>query len=228
VFNPNGNTVLAAGGVGGRRLLQDSSAALASAPAAAAGCLTVSQIIQKSANLTVLRSLLPLLPAELRSYLNRAAGSQFTLFAPSDAAFRSAANQVPDFAVVLDPQFLLGAARSASKLDARALSSLFAYHLIPGVAATAAQLQDGQALPTALKGKSLRVSTASGVQIQAVGSAAAVTQPDIQACRGVVHIIDEVLLPISLQGVMGTSEGMAPAMAPQGAAYAQQQQAGGA
>ena len=83
-------------------------------------------------NLSVLRSLLPLLPADLRAYLTRAAGSQFTIFAPSDAAWQSAVNQIPDFAVVLDPSLLLNAARGAlgnGQPDARALTALFAYHV---------------------------------------------------------------------------------------------------
>ena len=106
-----------------------------------------------------------------------------------------------------------------------------AAQIVPNVAATSSQLQNGQVLPTALKGASLRVSIAqpgaasasssaaagapsaaasTGVEIKGVGSTAAVTQPDIQACRGVVHIIDSVLLPVSLQGIMA---GGAPAQA---------------
>ena len=207
--------------------------AAAPAPSAAAGCRTVAQIIQQTPNLSVLRSLLPLLPADLRAYLTRAAGSQFTIFAPSDAAWQLAVIQIPDFAVVLDPSLLLNAARGAlgnGQPDARALTALFAYHIVPNVAATSQQLQNGQVLPTALKGASLRVSIAqpgaasasssmagapaaaasTGVEIKGVGSTAAVTQPDIQACRGVVHIIDSVLLPVSLQGIMS---GGAPAQA---------------
>ena len=182
--------------------------AFAPAPSAAAGCLTVEQIIQQTPNLSVLRSLLPLLPAELKRYLTREAGSQFTLFAPNDQAFRDAVNNIPDFAVVLDPSILPSLVRG--KVDVRALTALLAYDIVPNATVTAAQLRDGQVLQTALKGANLRVSIkqaaagasgASGVDIKGIGSTAAVVQPDIQACRGIVHIVDSVLLPISLQNL---------------------------
>ena len=222
--------------------------AAAPSGAAAGNCRTVAQIIQQTPNLSVLRSLLPLLPADLRQYLNNAAGSQFTLFAPSDKAFQDAVQNIPDFAVVLDPRMLGGVVKNVlgnGQPDVRALSALFAYHLVPNVAATSSQLKDGQVLQTALKGANLKVSinqqgasassassavasapasaASSGVDIKGVGSTAAVTQPDIQACRGVVHVVDSVLLPISLEGVMAGAPSQAASMQQQRQGYQQQQ-----
>ena len=224
-----------------------SGSAAAPSGAAAGSCRTVAQIIQATPNLSVLRSLLPLLPADLRQYLNNAAGSQFTLFAPSDKAFQDAVQNIPDFAIVLDPRMLSGVAKSAlgqGQPDVRALSALFAYHVVPNVAATSSQLKDGQVLPTALKGANLRVSinqagmassssalaaapssaASSGVDIKGAGSTAAVTQADIQACRGVVHVVDSVLLPISLDSVMAGAPSQAASMQRQRQGSQQQQQ----
>jgi uncharacterized surface protein with fasciclin (FAS1) repeats len=245
-----------------------SGSAAAPSGAAAGSCRTVAQIIQATPNLSVLRSLLPLLPADLRQYLNNAAGSQFTLFAPSDKAFQDAVQNIPDFAIVLDPRMLSGVAKSAlgqGQPDVRALSALFAYHVVPNVAATSSQLKDGQVLPTALKGANLRVSinqagmassssalaaapssaassgaassssssavaaatssaASSGVDIKGIGSTAAVTQADIQACRGVVHVVDSVLLPISLDSVMAGAPSQAASMQRQRQGSQQQQQ----
>jgi hypothetical protein len=54
--------------------------------------LRVAQIIQSAPSLTVLRTLLTLLPDSLVASLSKQAGggNGFTLFAPSDAAFRCA------------------------------------------------------------------------------------------------------------------------------------------
>ena len=85
--------------------------------------------------------------------------------------------------------------------NATALTALISYHLIPGAALTAAQLQNGQQLKTALGGSipPLKVTkSADGVLIQAVGSEAAVVRADIRTCRGVIHIIDTVLIPVQL------------------------------
>lgn len=68
---------------------------------------------------------------------------------------------------------------------------------MPGVAATAGSLKDGQKLKTALKGGELSVEkTGAAVTIVGAGSKADVIKADVPVCHGVVHVIDEVLLPI--------------------------------
>jgi hypothetical protein len=85
-------------------------------------------------------------------------------------------------------------------------ASLLSYTIVPGVAARSADLVDSQILGTALRGAApLRVlkepaSVGGGVLLLGAGSEAAVTQPDIAACTGVVHVIDGLLLPIALPG----------------------------
>jgi hypothetical protein len=97
-----------------------------------------------------------------------------------------------------------------AKLNATQIfTSLLSYHIVPGVAARSSDLADGQNLSTALRGVSLRVlkepARAGGggggrLLVMGVGSEAAVTQADVRACTGVVHIIDGLLLPITLPG----------------------------
>lgn len=71
------------------------------------------------------------------------------------------------------------------------------YHVVPGVAAKAATLSDGQKLPTLRKGANHTVvlGGGGGVSIVGVSSRANVVQADVPACKSVVHVIDTVLLP---------------------------------
>ena len=65
----------------------------------------------------------------------------------------------------------------------------------------AADLTNGQELTTALTAKAgpLRVEkNANGVTIVARGSSAHVVKADIGECAAVVHVVDEVLLPMSM------------------------------
>jgi len=76
---------------------------------------------------------------------------------------------------------------------------LLSYHVVPGQALEAADLTDGMKLDTLLgeSGDPLTVSIEDdGVEIEAVGSTATVLVPDVAAGQAVVHVIDEVLLPV--------------------------------
>ncbi len=82
-----------------------------------------------------------------------------------------------------------------------AITALLSYHIIPGAAATASSLSDGQQLKTALGGPVpplMVTKSADGVLIKGVGSEAGVVQPDIKVCRGIAHVIDTVLIPIKV------------------------------
>jgi uncharacterized surface protein with fasciclin (FAS1) repeats len=79
------------------------------------------------------------------------------------------------------------------------LPNRLSYHVVPGVAATAGSLKDGQKLMTALKGGELTdgvEKSGAGVTIIGAGSKARVIKADVPVCHGVVHVVDEVLLPI--------------------------------
>jgi uncharacterized surface protein with fasciclin (FAS1) repeats len=97
----------------------------------------------------------------------------YTVFAPSDEAFKA----VP--AKTLD---------ELSK-DKELLKSVLSYHVLPGNVA-AAEVKNGTA--KTVQGASVALSRAgSFVTVED----AVVTQPDVKASNGVVHVIDRVLMP---------------------------------
>ena len=100
---------------------------------------------------------------------------QYTIFAPTDAAFK----RLP--AGSLDALFK----------DARTLKPFLCNHMMRGVKA-ANDILPGELTP--LEGKSLRASLqGSAVLINGVQ----LVQSDIRATNGVIHAIDEVLVPLN-------------------------------
>ncbi|MGB3543231.1 fasciclin domain-containing protein [Rubrivirga sp.] len=100
----------------------------------------------------------------------------FTVFAPTNDAF----DEVPDetLASLLQPQ------------NQAQLQGLLTFHVVPGRLA-AADLSDGQTLTT-VNGADLEVQIRGGVVM--IGDAV-VRQADVFASNGVVHVIDDVLMP---------------------------------
>jgi transforming growth factor-beta-induced protein len=111
--------------------------------------------------------------AELAATLQTA--GPFTVFAPTDAAFAKLDEGVLDI-LIANPD---------------ALAEVLKYHVVSGKK-MAADLSTG-AIQTLLTGKSVNVTVAAG-KVSLNGSAS-VTMADVDATNGVVHIIDEVLLP---------------------------------
>jgi transforming growth factor-beta-induced protein len=99
----------------------------------------------------------------------------YTVFAPSNEAFAKLAPGVVDLLI----------ANPAS------LAEVLKYHVVSGKVLSS-DLKNGT-VPTLLTGKSITV-TVSGMGVKLNGSSN-VTNADEQATNGVVHIIDEVLLP---------------------------------
>jgi uncharacterized surface protein with fasciclin (FAS1) repeats len=99
----------------------------------------------------------------------------FTVFAPTNDAFASIQSTVD---TLLKP---------ANKKE---LAKILSYHVVPG-ATKAADLTDGQELTT-VQGKKLKVAI-DGDAVTVGG--ATVTQPNVEALNGVVHVIDKVLVP---------------------------------
>ncbi len=105
--------------------------------------------------------------------------NNITVFAPTDAAFRAAG-----FADV--------AAINATPVAT--LTSVLQYHVLASrVASSAIQTADNAAQPTLLttNGTIYITRNAGGVSV----NGARVTQPDVAASNGVIHVIDRVLLP---------------------------------
>lgn len=110
-----------------------------------------------------------------------------TVFAPTDDAF--AALPAP-----------LNNADNISKItDAATINTLrnvLRYHVVGG-RVFSADLRDAITVPTLLSGKSLNVSLANGAMIKGDGntSGSNIVLTDLLARNGVVHVIDQVLLP---------------------------------
>jgi uncharacterized surface protein with fasciclin (FAS1) repeats len=97
----------------------------------------------------------------------------FTLFAPTDAAFAALPAGTLD-ALLQDPT---------------ALADILLYHVVAGEVFAADVVNLTSA--TTLQGMDVTIDATSGVQI----NDATVTQTDVLASNGVIHVIDKVLLP---------------------------------
>lgn len=101
----------------------------------------------------------------------------FTVFAPTDEAFA----KLPAGTVetLLKPE------------NKEKLKAVLLYHVVPGsVTADQVTKLNGKSVKT-LQGSSIKVKTAHGVRVDNAN----VTQADIKASNGVIHVIDTVLMP---------------------------------
>jgi uncharacterized surface protein with fasciclin (FAS1) repeats len=131
--------------------------------------LTIGQTVAATPQLSTLARLL--VQADLAGTLDEP--GPFTLFAPSDDAFKA----VP--AATLD----------AIAKDKSRLKAVLSFHVVPGAIA-------------ASEAKNGAVKTAQGSNVSLYRSGtfltveeALVTTPDIRATNGVIHIVDKVLIP---------------------------------
>lgn len=99
----------------------------------------------------------------------------YTVFAPTNQAFEALGGTLDE---LLEPQ---------NKAE---LAEVLTYHVVPGEL-TSAELSDGQMLKT-VQGDALEVRIADG---EVTVNGAKVVTPDVGASNGVVHVIDEVLIP---------------------------------
>jgi len=116
--------------------------------------------------------------ADLTSALE--AEGPFTVFAPTDDVINA---------------WLTAAGLTTDELvaDTEALTELLSYHVVPGKI-FAADLMDGQTAET-LQGENLTFTVnADGVSINAYVN---VVTPDVEASNGVIHVIDQLLVPPS-------------------------------
>jgi transforming growth factor-beta-induced protein len=129
------------------------------------------QLAQSNSDLSTLVTALN--AANLTSVLSGT--GPFTVFAPSNAAFAKLAPGVLDL-LIANPS---------------ALADVLKYHVVSGKVLSS-NLKSGM-VQTLLTGKTIDV-TASGMGVMLNGTSS-VTTADVKATNGVVHIIDEVLLP---------------------------------
>jgi uncharacterized surface protein with fasciclin (FAS1) repeats len=106
---------------------------------------------------------------------------QYTVFAPTDAAFKNlytalGVNKITD-------------------LPAPLVLNVLKYHVVEGRrAANSVVPQNGSREITTLLGSTFSVDT-KGI-ITAVGNTASITSANISASNGIIHVVDAVLLPI--------------------------------
>ncbi|MGB6036334.1 MAG: fasciclin domain-containing protein [Cryomorphaceae bacterium] len=117
--------------------------------------------------------------AELQDDLEALA--PYTVFAPTDAAFNALPENLVD-ALLADPTGLL--------------QDILLYH-VAGTIAASGDLSDGQEIPT-LNGETVVVGTSGGVTI----NGANVSGPDNRTLNGIVHVIDEILIPSDVPTVL--------------------------
>jgi uncharacterized surface protein with fasciclin (FAS1) repeats len=108
----------------------------------------------------------------------------FTVFAPTDEAFA----KLPAGTV----EGLLA--------DREALVKVLTYHVVAGRVPASAAMRLSSA--ETVQGESIRIRTMSG---KVMVDGATVVQADVMATNGVIHVIDEVILPPSFRS--GMSEG---------------------
>lgn len=105
----------------------------------------------------------------------------FTVFAPTDAAFASIDGEVLNDLVA----------------DTELLTAVLTYHVVPGrytsgevVGLTSAPTLNGKAVSIAVEDGSVRVDNAT------------VTATDIEASNGIIHVIDQVILPEAIADIV--------------------------
>jgi uncharacterized surface protein with fasciclin (FAS1) repeats len=102
-----------------------------------------------------------------------ATGGPFTVFAPTDEAFA----QLPPGTV------------DALLADPPALAEVLTFHVVDGILLAEDVVAAGTL--TTLQGGTLTVDTSDGVKVNGVS----VISTDIRTENGVIHVIDEVLIP---------------------------------
>lgn len=113
--------------------------------------------------------------------------NNFTVFAPTDAAFANLPaplNTAANIRNIQDP----------ATIDL--LRNVLQYHLI-GARVFSADLREGISAPTLLSGQNVSITLAGGPKVQGTGNASGsnIVATDILARNGVIHVIDQVLLP---------------------------------
>ena len=106
----------------------------------------------------------------------------FTVFAPTNAAFQALLNSNMDW-------------NSLDDIPVATLDAVLKYHVVAGANVTASEITDGLQ-PATVQGSSITINLGDDVTItdgQSNNSTVIVT--DVQTTNGVIHAIDQVLLP---------------------------------
>jgi transforming growth factor-beta-induced protein len=110
------------------------------------------------------------------------ASGEYTIFAPTDGAFQTLAND-------------LGISETALLDDEDLLQSILSYHVLPG-RITSDAIVNGTIDSTTVNGTALSFGYDEGISRVTIDNGhATIAQPDIYTNDGLVHIIDNVLMP---------------------------------
>jgi uncharacterized surface protein with fasciclin (FAS1) repeats len=112
------------------------------------------------------------------------APGEYTVFAPTDAAFAKLTAR--GHAALLEPA------------NARRLGTVLMYHIVPG-RFLAAQLQNGHVLRTSQGTMTLKITKqgrSTWVYDSSTNGPATLQTVDIPCDNGIIHVIDNVLLPV--------------------------------
>ncbi len=137
---------------------------------------------QASSNLSTLVTALGKFP-DLVSTLG--GSGEFTVFAPTNEAFANLLEAVGQ--------------SSLDDIPEDVLRSILEYHVVAGSELEASDLPTGNV--ETVSGEDISVSTSNGVVLN---GSATVSTADVDATNGMVHIVDAVLIPPSVQPVVGT------------------------
>ena len=105
----------------------------------------------------------------------------FTVFAPTDAAFKKLEKENPGILKeLLKPE------------NKKKLAGILTYHVVSGkvMSGDVVKLKDGTMVKT-VNGQSIKVKNAKGVMF----NNSKLVKADIECTNGVIHVIDTVLLP---------------------------------
>lgn len=142
---------------------------------------SVVQLAQGNDNLSTLEAALVKFPDLVTSL---SGSGQVTVFAPTNEAFANLLDAVGQ--------------SNLDDIPDAVLRDLLEYHVVSG-ATLSNQFSNGDV--TTVGAEKITVNTAGGVTLN---GSASVTTADVPASNGVVHIIDEVLIPPSVQPIVGT------------------------
>jgi uncharacterized surface protein with fasciclin (FAS1) repeats len=150
----------------------------ASAPADSAGPQTIAEIVEGNSDFSTLMTAVG--AADLADTLS--GEGPFTVFAPTDDAFAALPEGTLD--TLLEPE------------NQDQLAGILTYHVLPAEVA-AADVMPGEVITVNGEPLTLAVDGDAVTITDGAGNVATVTQTDIEASNGVIHVIDIVLLPPS-------------------------------
>ncbi|PWK11199.1 putative surface protein with fasciclin (FAS1) repeats [Psychrobacter immobilis] len=137
----------------------------------------IAEIAAENKDLTILNAALK--ASGLDKVLMSSEG-EFTVFAPTDAAFAELLEELD----VTSEELLA---------DKELLTMVLTYHVIPNMTVKAADIPYGDSIET-VNGQAFSISDAN-IIMDASGYTSKIIKTDVLATNGVIHLIDDVLLP---------------------------------